>query len=102
MPCMSPFHRVHLVTDLFDRLSSSQSTHGTRGYMNSCGSLHGRGVHVNSFGNVHVNSRGAMEQFACCWSSRENKGVEYEYSGWGQVFCCGWVRSSTAGASKVA
>ena len=61
VPCMTPSHRVHLVTDLLDRQSSSQSTHGTRGYMSSCGSLHGGGVHVNSFGDVHVNSCGAME-----------------------------------------
>ena len=65
-PCMSPSHRVHLVTDLFERLSSSQSTHGTLGYMNSCGSLHGGGVHVNSFGDVRVNSRGAMEHRNSC------------------------------------
>ena len=66
MPCMSLSHRVHLVTDLFDRLSSSQSTHGTRGYMNSCGSVHGGSVHVNSFGDVHGNSRGAMEHRNSC------------------------------------
>ena len=66
VPCTSPSHRVHLVTDLFDRLSSSHSTNGTRGYMNSCGSLRGGGVHVNSLGNVHLNSRGAMEHRNSC------------------------------------
>ena len=31
VPCISPSHSVHLVTDSNDQLSSSQNTHGTRG-----------------------------------------------------------------------
>ena len=38
------------------RLSSSQDTHDMHGNMNSCGSVHGGGVHVNSSGIVHENS----------------------------------------------
>ena len=99
VPCMSPSHRVHLVTDLFDRLSSSQSTQGTRGYMNSCGS-----VHVRSFGDVHVNSRGEVEHRNSFNLHAEprgvNKGVEYEYSAWCWASCCREACCSTAGAWK--
>ena len=51
VPCTSPSQRVHLV-DSVVRLSSSQDTHDMHGDMNSCGSVHGGGVHDNSSG-VH-------------------------------------------------
>ena len=51
VPCTSPSQRVHLVNSLV-RPSSSQDTHDMHGDMNSCGSVHGGGVHVNSSGIV--------------------------------------------------
>ena len=51
VPCTSPSQRVHLV-DSVARLSSSQDTHDMHGDMNSCGSVHGGGVHDNSSGGA--------------------------------------------------
>ena len=64
VPCTSPSQRVHLV-DSVVRLSSSQDTHDMHGDMNSCGSVHGGGVHDNSSG-LHVNSCGALGHKNSC------------------------------------
>ena len=56
--CMSPSQRVAHVSDSVGRLLCTQ-TRDMHVVMNSCGSVHGGGLHVNSFG-VHVNSRGAV------------------------------------------
>ena len=65
VPCTSPSQRVHLVNSLV-RPSSSQDTHDMHGDMNSCGSVHGGGVHVNSSGIVHLNSGGAVVHRNSC------------------------------------
>ena len=64
VPCTSPSQRVHLV-DSVVRLSSSHDTHDMHGDMNSCGSVHGGGVHGNSSG-LHVNSCGAVGHKNSC------------------------------------
>ena len=57
-PCTSPSQRVHLV-DSVVQLSSSHDTHNMHGDVNSCGVVHGGGMHVHSSG-MHGNSRGAL------------------------------------------
>ena len=64
VPCTSPSQRVHLV-DSVVQLSSSQDTHNMHGDVNSCGSVHGGGVHVNSPW-MHGNSRGALGHINSC------------------------------------
>ena len=64
VPCTSPSQRIHFVHSMV-RLSSSQDTHDMHGDMNSCGSVHGGGVHDNSFG-MHVNSCGALGHRNSC------------------------------------
>ena len=49
---------------------------------------------MNSLGDGAVRGRGLRT-----WG---NKVAEYEYSDWGQAFCCVWVRSYTADALEVA
>ena len=56
--CMSPSQRVAHVSDSVGRLLCTQ-TRDMHVVMNSCGSVHGGGLHVKSFG-VNVNSRGAV------------------------------------------
>ena len=63
-PCTSPSQRVHLV-DSVVQLSSSQDTHNMHGDVNSCGFVHGGGMHVNSSG-MHGNSRGALGHKNSC------------------------------------
>ena len=65
-PCTSPSQRVHLV-DSVVQLSSSHDTHNMHGDVNSCGVVHGGGMHVNSSG-MHGNSRGALghKEFMSC------------------------------------
>ena len=64
VPCTSPSQRVHLV-DSVVQLSSSQDTHNMHGDVNSCGSVHGVGVHDNSSG-MHGNSCGALGHKNSC------------------------------------
>ena len=64
VPSTSPSQRVHLV-DSVVRLSYLLDTHDMHGDMNSCGSVHGGGVHDNSSG-VHVNSCGALGHRNSC------------------------------------
>ena len=64
VPCTSPSQRVHLV-DSVVQLSSSQGTHNMHGDVNSCGSVHGGGVHDNSSG-MHGNSCGALGHKNSC------------------------------------
>ena len=102
--CMSPSQRVLHVSQVLAQRSSTQDTRDKHAVTNSCGSVHGD-LHNNS--SVHVNSRGALGHrnschFTCSWSSRGNKGVQYEYSARGWASCCGEACFSTAGAWKIA
>ena len=63
--CMSPRQRVAHVSDSVARLLSTQ-TRDMHVVMNSCGSLHGGGMHDNSFGVLHVNSGGAARHRNSC------------------------------------
>ena len=71
-------HIVHLARSLHD-------VHVARCVQNS----------MNSLGDGAVRGRGVC----VLW---RNKVTEYEYSDWGQAFCCVWVRSYTADAFEVA
>ena len=64
VPCTSPSQRVHLFNS-FVRPSSSQDTHDRHRDMNSCRSVHGGGVHVNSSG-MHLNSGDAVGHRNSC------------------------------------
>ena len=61
--CTSP-QRVHLV-DSVVQLSSSHDTHNMHGDVNSCGVVHGGGMHVNS-SEMHGNSCGALGHKNSC------------------------------------
>ena len=52
--CMSPSQRVAHVSDSVARLLCTQ-TRDMHVVTNSCGSVHGGGVHDNSYGVLHVN-----------------------------------------------
>ena len=63
---------------------------------------------ARSLHDVHVARcvQNSMNSLGCtrkgCLRTWRNKVTEYEYSDWGQAFCCVWVRSYTADAFEVA